>query len=43
MQTFSFDPVDLPPAAAELRREVREFLAEHNARRTPLEAELPAA
>ena len=37
MQTFSFDPVELPPAAAELRREVREFLAEHNATRKPLD------
>ncbi len=37
MQTFSFDPVTLPPAAAQLRHEVREFLAEHNAKRTPLE------
>lgn len=37
MQTFSFDPVTLPPAAAELRREVRDFLAEHNARRSPLD------
>ena len=37
MQTFSFDPVELPPAAAELRREVREFLAEHNAARKPLD------
>ncbi len=37
MQTFSFDPVTLPPAAAELRREVRDFLAEHNAKRSPLE------
>ncbi|MBV1877932.1 MAG: acyl-CoA dehydrogenase family protein [Pseudomonadales bacterium] len=36
MQTFNFDPVELPPAAATLRQEVREFLIEHNAQRSPL-------
>ncbi len=37
MQTFSFDPVEMPPAAAKLRLEVRDFLAEHNSSRSPLE------
>lgn len=37
MQTFSFDPVEMPPAAATLREEVREFLKEHNASRKPLD------
>ncbi|MSP43290.1 MAG: acyl-CoA dehydrogenase [Alphaproteobacteria bacterium] len=37
MQTFSFDPVEMPPAAAKLRLEVRQFLTEHNAKRSALD------
>ena len=36
MQTFKFDPIELPPVAEELRREVRAFLKQELANTAPL-------